>query len=768
MCVIWSAMDVLMCTASIWHMCTMSMDRYFTIKYPMKYGRNKTKTMVALKITFVWVVSIAICCPVCIMGFLDYSNVYNDGQCVPTIRNFVIYGSFFAFYVPLTIMVITYSLTIKILCDNQKLMKNAVRQQSNNLRIRKEIIDASAERNNVFLTPNASYSRISNNQSAEMSMSYFASVNESEHMEQTDESDPLINQDKAEQPRKDSDSSVGSSEKEMLNFTADSPRHAILSVSQPNLVKCKSSMLNEATSQPQLSDHNGYLSPVPTLVLLKRKCSSFKTQLTVSHPHLSPNSLGIVDRPKKSSRYTLCRSRHHTLSQPYLTKCGEQNLLTPPSNRKHIETTLSQPHLPSMNRRPLLSSIASNHSIVSLNINKSVSSILELESVKNFGECVSGTSSLNSMLSKGSAGIWSDFEEPQMLQRLSQIESEMDQCLFEVDLEHSDCDVFEDDAIAMESDFEDEVDDSKSLDSHDWIPVCRVSYGDTHNDMTIPPVTISSPPVSSCNSRASNDADQSENPDTYTIELESSSFNIYKVERQTQSSLSPPQNRHRVGDSQQRNSLSLAAGGEHSMKSDDDDKEDRSTDDLQSETLSQTTQTTVSTFARYSPHMTTKFNIRTNGYGSSWKTFLGRRRNKHNKTALNGYCHNAISKRNATNEKKASKVLGIIFAVFVALWTPFFIINVVSVVCPSCMSAISPPIMASIVWFGYMSSLANPVIYTMFNTSFRRAFYRILTCKQVKRKHIHMRKVKTTENTFHTTGSKWNADRGNTMSLSVK
>ena len=60
-CVIWSATDVLMCTASIWHMCTMSMDRFFTLKCPMKYGRNKTRRMVAMKILFVWVVSIGIC-----------------------------------------------------------------------------------------------------------------------------------------------------------------------------------------------------------------------------------------------------------------------------------------------------------------------------------------------------------------------------------------------------------------------------------------------------------------------------------------------------------------------------------------------------------------------------------------------------------------------------------------------------------------------------------------------------------------------------------
>lgn len=79
-CVLWASLDVLMCTASIWHMCTLSTDRYLTLKYPMKYGRNKTKLMVAIKIAFVWLVSIAISSPIVVMGFLDFSTVYVDGR----------------------------------------------------------------------------------------------------------------------------------------------------------------------------------------------------------------------------------------------------------------------------------------------------------------------------------------------------------------------------------------------------------------------------------------------------------------------------------------------------------------------------------------------------------------------------------------------------------------------------------------------------------------------------------------------------------------
>ena len=71
--------------------------------------------MVIFKITFVWVVSTAISCPVLVSGFSDYTHVYIDGDCTPRIRNFVLYGSVFAFYVPLLTILLTHGLTVRIL-----------------------------------------------------------------------------------------------------------------------------------------------------------------------------------------------------------------------------------------------------------------------------------------------------------------------------------------------------------------------------------------------------------------------------------------------------------------------------------------------------------------------------------------------------------------------------------------------------------------------------------------------------------------------------
>ncbi|CAF1073253.1 unnamed protein product [Rotaria sordida] len=80
-----------------------------------------------------------------------------------------------------------------------------------------------------------------------------------------------------------------------------------------------------------------------------------------------------------------------------------------------------------------------------------------------------------------------------------------------------------------------------------------------------------------------------------------------------------------------------------------------------------------------------------------------------------------------TSERRAMKVLGIVFFVFLVAWLPFSILNILAVVCPSC--GIQPSLLNLTSWLGYISSNLNPIIYTAFNVRFRRAFVSILTCQ---------------------------------------
>ncbi|XP_051979607.1 5-hydroxytryptamine receptor 2B-like [Xyrauchen texanus] len=86
------------------------------------------------------------------------------------------------------------------------------------------------------------------------------------------------------------------------------------------------------------------------------------------------------------------------------------------------------------------------------------------------------------------------------------------------------------------------------------------------------------------------------------------------------------------------------------------------------------------------------------------------------------------SMQNLSNEQRASKVLGIVFMLFVVMWCPFFITNVTSVLCEGCNSHLVEQLLDIFQWVGYISSGINPLVYTLFNRTFREAFKRYITC----------------------------------------
>ncbi|KAG7463607.1 hypothetical protein MATL_G00178370 [Megalops atlanticus] len=115
LCPIWIYLDVLFSTASIMHLCAISLDRYIAIRNPIHHSRFNSRTKAFMKIMAVWTISVGISMPIPVFGLQDGSKVFKNNSCLLTEDSFVLVGSFVAFFVPLAIMVITYFLTIRAL-----------------------------------------------------------------------------------------------------------------------------------------------------------------------------------------------------------------------------------------------------------------------------------------------------------------------------------------------------------------------------------------------------------------------------------------------------------------------------------------------------------------------------------------------------------------------------------------------------------------------------------------------------------------------------
>ena len=85
--------------------------------------------------------------------------------------------------------------------------------------------------------------------------------------------------------------------------------------------------------------------------------------------------------------------------------------------------------------------------------------------------------------------------------------------------------------------------------------------------------------------------------------------------------------------------------------------------------------------------------------------------------------------RSYDNSRRAVKVLGILFAVFVVFYLPFFATYVINALCLQCQTYLSARIITVFEWLAYSASMVNPIIYHVFSPDFRRAFYKVLRCQ---------------------------------------
>uniref|UniRef100_A0A8C5M7E4 D(1A) dopamine receptor n=1 Tax=Leptobrachium leishanense TaxID=445787 RepID=A0A8C5M7E4_9ANUR len=125
-CNIWVAFDIMCSTASILNLCVISVDRYWAISSPFRYERKMTPKVAFIMISVAWTLSILISfIPVQLnwhkaksTSFFDL-NITLQGSSMDNCdsslnRTYAISSSLISFYIPVAIMIVTYTRIYRI------------------------------------------------------------------------------------------------------------------------------------------------------------------------------------------------------------------------------------------------------------------------------------------------------------------------------------------------------------------------------------------------------------------------------------------------------------------------------------------------------------------------------------------------------------------------------------------------------------------------------------------------------------------------------
>ncbi|KAG7242866.1 hypothetical protein INR49_018121 [Caranx melampygus] len=89
------------------------------------------------------------------------------------------------------------------------------------------------------------------------------------------------------------------------------------------------------------------------------------------------------------------------------------------------------------------------------------------------------------------------------------------------------------------------------------------------------------------------------------------------------------------------------------------------------------------------------------------------------------------SSKRKRSERKVTRMVSIVVAVFVFCWLPFYIFNVTSVTGTISTTPILRSTFAFVVVLGYANSCANPILYAFLSENFKKSFQNVLCLKKV-------------------------------------
>ncbi|NXR74484.1 DRD1L protein, partial [Pycnonotus jocosus] len=111
-CDLWVAFDITFCTASILHLCLISVERYWAMAEPFRHQRRVTRRVALVTIAVAWLLSFLISfVPVQLQWHKarEQPGSAEEGSCQPRLsRSYAISSSLVSFYLPVAVMLGTY------------------------------------------------------------------------------------------------------------------------------------------------------------------------------------------------------------------------------------------------------------------------------------------------------------------------------------------------------------------------------------------------------------------------------------------------------------------------------------------------------------------------------------------------------------------------------------------------------------------------------------------------------------------------------------
>ncbi|XP_071345764.1 dopamine receptor D4b [Trachinotus anak] len=99
-------MDVMLCTASIFNLCAISVDRFIAVSIPLNYNRKHVDHRQLILLSATWLLALAVASPV-IFGINNVPN-RDPTECKLEDNNYIVYSSVCSFFIPCPIMVLLY------------------------------------------------------------------------------------------------------------------------------------------------------------------------------------------------------------------------------------------------------------------------------------------------------------------------------------------------------------------------------------------------------------------------------------------------------------------------------------------------------------------------------------------------------------------------------------------------------------------------------------------------------------------------------------